>query len=298
MKALDSPLRLFVLFGILLLGISGCNNQVTDPINDKEYPALSEENFSGNSNISARAGSVIAVNLEPWFSPKNDSIFDTGLIGEDLIPYRFTDNVYLRIRMESSSRFNAFFQNSVTGEEMLFVDPVNTNSYGTILAGDYILHLNSWENFGLDSNLRPQVLFIQSESGQNNLFISAGCKNCDLSGAKLNYMNFVGFDFSGSNFANAQLRRSIFSYARLTNTNLATAYFFEATLFSADLSYSNMKSVTLRSADLRYANLGGSDITNGDLRFSDISGTNFCGANKTGIITNGIFYNNAPQCWP
>ena len=45
MKALDSPLRLFVLFGILLLGISGCNNQVTDPINDKEYPAYQKKIF-------------------------------------------------------------------------------------------------------------------------------------------------------------------------------------------------------------------------------------------------------------
>jgi hypothetical protein len=299
MKALDSPLRLFVLISLILIGISGCNNTVTDPINDKLYPALSEENFVANPNLRAKIGSVVEVSLEPWFSPVNDSVWDTGVIGEDLIPYRVTENTVVKIRMESSSHFNAFLVDVTTGVHFLHIDPSNNTATETILAGDYVLHLNSWDNYFLDTTAGPQTLFIQPDGSPNNILISSfGCKNCDLSGMKVTHTNLNFKDFSNSNFSNADFSYSTFFGSRFTNSNLSSAYFFGAMLYQADLSYSNMKSITLRSTDLRFANLGGSDITNGDLRFSDISDANFCGANKTGVITNGIIYNVNTQCWP
>jgi len=302
MKALDSPLRLFVLISLILIGISGCNNTVTDPINDKLYPALSEENFVANPNLRAKIGSVIGINLEDVDAPKNDSIPDTDTTGEDVINYRFTENTLYTFRMESSGNYDVRFFDKSTKGWVFYINPINNNVTLNIPAGDYEMHIVSWRNFMYDSASGFQNLFIQPEGvidpSHFKVLVSSGCKNCDLSGVKLNYMNYVGVDFSGSNFSNAEFKRCLLSYANLANTNLASAYFFGATMFHADLSHSNMQNVILRSTDLRFANLGGSDITNGDLRFSDISNANFCGANKTGVITNGIIYNVNTQCWP
>lgn len=304
MKTIGSP-TLFLIFAVHLvmsisvISFSGCNNTVTNSINTNIYQARSEQDFVANSDLRARQGTVIAVNLEAWFSSPNDTVPDTGVRGEDLIPFRYTENAVHRIRMESSSRFNISFVDKVSGELIYYIDPVNNYVTLNIAAGDYIMHINSWDNYGLDSSSIPQTLFIQPEPDELNMVISSvGCPNCDLSQANLKHMSFPLMNFSGANLNKADLGHTNLLGTNFSNTNLDGAYFYQAYMPYADLSYSSMQNVVLRSTNLDHANVGASDLTNADLRFADISYTNFCGSTLTGVITNGIFWNAPPQCWP
>lgn len=304
MKTNGSPTS-FLIFAVLVvisisvISFSGCNNTVTNSINTNIYQARSEPDFVANRDLRARQGAVIAVNLETWFSPPNDTVPDTGVRGEDLIPFRYTENAVHRIRMESSSLFNISFISSETGQGVYYIDPINNTVTVNIPAGDYIMHINSWQNYEKDSTIAPQTLFIQPEPDELNMLISSGgCSNCDLSLANLKYMSFPLMNFRGANLNKADLGHTNLIGTNLSYSNLNGTYFYKAIMPYAELSYSSMQGVILRSTDLRNANLGASNLTNGDLRFADIRTANFCGSTLTGIISNGIIYDGSTQCWP
>lgn len=304
MKTIGSP-NSFLIFAVIivisttLISFTGCNNTITNSINSNIYQARSEQDFVANRDLKARPGAVIAVNLEAWFSPPNDTIPDTGVRGEDLIHFRYTENAVYRIRMESSSLFNISFFNSETGQGVYYIDPINNTVSVNIAAGDYVMHINSWQNYAIDSSSIPQTLFIQPEPDDFNIFISAGgCQNCDLSLANLKHMSFPLMNFRGANLNKANLGHTNLIGTNLSYSNLNGTYFYQAIMPYADLSYSSAQGVILRSTDLRNANIGASDLTNGDLRFADIRSSNFCGSTLTGIISNGIIYDGNTQCWP
>ncbi|MBX7044674.1 MAG: pentapeptide repeat-containing protein [Ignavibacteria bacterium] len=297
------PLALITFSLLFFIGITGCKNLITDDnVNSKMYPALSEEDFANNPNLRAKAGSVIGINLEDVDSPHDYSISDTDTTGEDLVSYRFLENSLFTFRMESFGHYDIRFFNKSTKSWVFYINPFNNNITLNIPAGDYEMYIYSWQNYIYDSAAGRQTLFIQPEGSVDpahyKIFIGASCRNCDLRDAKLNYMHFNAFDFTGADFSRAQLNGCVFLNAHLVNTNLSSAYLFEAILTNSDLSYSNMKNIVLRSTDLRFANLGGSDLSNADLRFANASGTNFCGSNLTGIIYNGITVNEQTQCFP
>lgn len=304
MKTIGSPtsfsiFAVLVVISISVISFSGCNNTVTNSINSNIYQARSEQDFVANNDLRARQGSVIAVNLEAWFSPPNDTVPDTGVRGEDLIPFRYTENAVHRIRMESTARFNISFVDKLSGELIYYIDPINSYVTLTIAAGDYIMHINSWQNYEQDSTIAPQTLFIQPEPDEFNMVISSvGCPNCDLSLANLKHMSFSLMNFRGANLNKADLGHTNLIGTNLSYSNLNSTYFYQAIMPYADLSYSSMQGVILRSTDLRNANVGASNLTNGDLRFADIRAANFCGSTLTGIISNGIIYDGNTQCWP
>lgn len=302
MKKLSSSLILAVLIGIFVyaLSITGCNNTVTNSVDTQTNPARTEQDFVANSDLKARPGSITVVSLESWFSPPSDTLPDTGVKGEDLIPFRYTENTTLTFRMESTFQLNISFFSSETGQQVFYLDPFNSNVTANIPAGDYIMHINSWKNYSEDSTAAPQLLFIHPEEGNplKMVISSGGCPNCDLTKANLKYMNFRLMDFRGANLTSADIGHSDLIGTNFSSANLNNTYFYHSLMAYADLSHSSMKGTILRSTDLQHANIGGSDLSNCDLRFSNISFANFCGSNLSGVITNGITTNKQTQCWP
>lgn len=304
MKTIGSPTSFLILAVLVIIGISGisfsgCNNTVTNSINTNIYQARSEQDFVANSDLRARQGAVIAINLEDINSTPIDSLPDTGTIGEDIIPFRYTENAVHRIRMESTGRYYAYLQNEVTGAWVYFISPEQNNVTVNIPAGDYKLHLKSGVDYMYDSLVGRQTLFIQPEPDEFNMVISSvGCPNCDLSLANLKHMSFPFMNFSGANLNKADLGHTNLLGTNFSYTNLDGTYFYQAYMPYAELHHSSMQNVVLRSTNLDHANVGASDLTNGDLRFADIRSANFCGSTLTGIISNGIIYDGSTQCWP
>jgi uncharacterized protein YjbI with pentapeptide repeats len=72
------------------------------------------------------------------------------------------------------------------------------------------------------------------------------CKNCDLSGAKLNGLDLTYADLSGANLSGADLTNAIMQGANLSGANLSGANctganFNEATLKGANIANANFK---------------------------------------------------------
>lgn len=311
MKTIGSPaLLLFSLIftaGIIyFFSISGCKDILTNTTGENVFQARSELEFVNNSELNALPGAVIAVSLEDANSPL-DSLPDTDRIGQDAIPFRYIENGVHKIRMEYTGEFSVRLVDRLTGAWIYVITPTNNSVTVFIPAGDYIMLLESFVNYNFDSIKGRQTIFIQPdpsisdtyEPKQLNTFISVGgCKNCDLSSVNLKYMTLSYLYFKGSNFSNANLSNTILTGSNLENTNFNSANCYGSVMQFTSLSNSTMKDVFLRAVNLQYANITGSDLTNGDIRFSDIRSANFCGSTLTGIITNGVVYDENTQCWP
>lgn len=300
MKALDSPLRLFVLLLFVVLGISGCQNVSVGPENEKQNQARSEKDFVDNYNLRATPISVIALNLEDLNSPRTDSIPDTGTWGEDIVYIRYMDNVVRTFRMETTARFSVFMVNVETGTSLFYLDWNNPYIQVNIPAGDYRMQVHSWLDFVYDSTSGKQTIFIKPDNSDASytIFTLAGCKDCDLSNANLDHLDLSHMNFSAANFSKANISSANLSGSEFTNTNFENAYLYKSVIKGSDFSNSLLKGVVLRNSDLTYSSFSNCDLSYADLRFSDISNGTFCGANKTGILTNGLIYNGGTQCWP
>src|SRR5262249_24986168 len=89
---------------------------------------------------------------------------------------------------------------------------------------------------------------------------SRDCPCCDLTG----FMGKRG-DFSGANFAGANLTRVNFHDAKLVGANLAGANLSEANLNKADLSRANLNGANLQSSMLYAARLDLANLSSADL---------------------------------
>lgn len=299
MKVLDSPLRLFILTLFVLFGISGCTNNFVD-INETQNQARSEKDFVDNIGLRATPQSVVVLNLEDLNSPRIDSIPDTDTLGADVFYVKYTENVTRAFRMETTARFSVQMINVETGENLFYIDWYNPYAQVYISAGDYKMFFHSWLNYAYDSLSGKQTIFIKPE-GQNNsnTFITmGGCPNCDLSYIDLNHMNISYIDFSGANFSKSNISSANLNHSNFENSNFENAYLYNSIATGVDFSNSFMKGVIFRSADLKNSSFSNCDISFGDFRFADIRNGTFCGANKEGIISNGIVYDGSTQCWP
>ncbi len=313
MKTIGSPtLLLFSLVFtsaiIYIFSISGCKDILTNTNGENVFHARSEQEFATNRELRAVPGAVIAVQLEYLNSPQNDSLRDTGPIGEDIIPIRFTENSNIKIQLASSAYFDVFLVNSETGAYVYYLYPEVTYADVDIPAGDYLMHFKTYTDYSTDSANAKQIIFVKTSvnttgnnSSPNNFSIvvsNEGCIDCDLSEVNLQNMMLNGMNLKGAKLNKANLSHTNLNNANLKLVNLNEAYFYQSLIMSADLSNSSLKEVTLRNSDLRFSNLSSSDLTNGDIRFSDIRSANFCGSTLTGIITNGVVYDENTQCWP
>jgi hypothetical protein len=139
---------------------SGCSNSVTSsgtlPV--RKNKARTEAEFISSASLKANPGAVIFVDLEHLNSPAGSSGNDTGPIGEDVIPYTYTETAIRRIRLGEEVQFKARLV-SESGEVIYQLNNPNDTARVTIPAGNYKLHLTSLVNYGSDTLERRQFSF-------------------------------------------------------------------------------------------------------------------------------------------
>lgn len=89
-------------------------------------------------------------------------------------------------------------------------------------------------------------------------------------------------NLSGTDLANADLRRVDLSNANFSDANLRFADFYEANLQYADFNGANLRGASLKGADLKGANLTYADLKGANLRGANLRGVDLCGANLQG----------------
>ena len=108
----------------------------------------------------------------------------------------------------------------------------------------------------------------------------------DLSGAWLTGMYVENADFSGTNFANANLEATALRYSDVTDANFLGANLLNATLDTSDFSRSNFQGAVLYPARLEFSTFTDANFTNA-LIDSGVVRTEFARAN----FTNATFDN-------
>lgn len=315
--SLLTPTILLIVF-IYVVSFAGCNNIITTPLNNGVYQSHSERDFLKNRNLRAEPGSVVILNLETANSPA-DTIPDTGIIGEDIIPIRYTENAVHNVRIQDSAAFAVALIGAVYGDYMYFLYSGSPSATVTIPAGDYYFRIISY--VGYDSTLpRSQTVFIRpnaaptvSENGhyeasQLNTFFGYMCGSCNLNSANMYKLNLRGVylgqaamqsanlnesELDNANLEGANLTSANIRYASLRNAHLIGTILTSAVFYQSDLSFGSLNAANLTYANINNCNLSYSNFSSADISFADL-----CGSNKTGMISDGITFNSHTLCWP
>jgi len=232
-------LLLFILTFTAGVYFSGCTNSITSTgtVSPRKNQARTEQEFSFNSNLKADAGAVIAVNLEGLNSPVAE-IGDTGPIGEDIIPYIYTETAQHRFTIDDTSDVKIKLVSDATGLTIAEVNPGNS-LYVNIPAGSYKMHLISLFNYTAEEP--SSIVFVQTNTrtpyagtgttGTNytipdvDKFIQQhGCSKCDMSGADFSGMSLHGIRvgegiFNSAKFVKTKVRSSLMIKCKFDSTN-------------------------------------------------------------------------------
>ena len=107
----------------------------------------------------------------------------------------------------------------------------------------------------------------------------------DLSNARLDWVNFEGAKFFGSDLSNVTMGNAVLRQADLTRVNLscASTRFGEADISGATLWLADLTGASLVGADLSNADLWNAKLHNADLRRTNCENANFCDADLRGV---------------
>ncbi len=322
MKTLNSILILIALAAVCIYAVTftGCSDTITSSIGTapKTYKALTERDFA-DKNLKAEPDEIIIVNLEDLHSPIDPLIFDTDLIGIDIIPYTYIDTVEQTLTIGDSSYFTISLINENTKQVVYELTLQHNNITVTVPAGDYLMVITSLEEYKQSDSSASQLIFIQPDTDAKNkgnhpeevdyntrllyrFFQTNRCSGCDLTNVNLSNQTLNGADLSWANLNNAKLRRTNLSNANLNGTRFISADLTLANLHrsnSEDARFTNAKleAANLTNANLKGTNFENANLTDADLSFANISNANFCGATKTFMIRTGVIINSYPYCW-
>ncbi|MCZ6684782.1 MAG: pentapeptide repeat-containing protein, partial [Candidatus Dadabacteria bacterium] len=237
---------------------------------DQSAGVLTESDFARDSELSAfPEGGIVATFLEPPTATDEEN--DTGAIGLDIIPYKYTDSIEQTFCWDDdneSAEHSMALLNS-DGEEVFTIEARGDCVTRTIGEGDYEMHIRH------DGKSDERIaVFIVPEANQSLLTTASDealqnvtsvlnsdkCIGCDLSGVNLN-----GVDLSGVDLSNANLDNAILVDADLSGANLSGA-----SLQNADLSRANLSGANLSGADLTNAILINADLTEADLTLANL----------------------------
>ena len=118
---------------------------------------------------------------------------------------------------------------------------------------------------------------IASQPGDVKQFESTGqCPSCDLSGAKLNVnANFV-FNLEKANLIRSNLNTIV--YDSHQNSDMSSIIGIELNSGDIDYTGSNFASANLQNSDFSYCNFSSADFTNAKIDGANFSHTNLYGA--------------------
>lgn len=261
--------------------------KIVSSSSDHSAGVLTERDFALDSELSAiPEGGIVATFLEPPTATGEEN--DTGAIGLDIIPYKYTEAIEQTFCWDDD---NESAEHSMTlldneGAEVFTVQAAGLCVTSTIAEGDYEMHIRhdgkSEERVAvfIVAGLDKSLLSIASDEALQNMtsvLNSNKCIGCDLSGINLN-----GLDLSGVDLSNANLSNAILVDADLSGANLSGAI-----LKNADLSRANLRGANLSGADLTNAILINSDLSNADLTLANLENADTAGADFSNATTVG-----------
>jgi len=289
--------------------ISGCNDSVINsPGTTAPFrQSMVERQFALSSTLKAEAGAVIVVDLEDLNSPSSTE--DTGPIGEDIIPYTYTETRQHRFEIADSSNFKIKMVSDATGT-MLFELNSASSIVVTIPEGNYKLHLISLENHSPSDSL-SDVIFIQpntetafmgsgagnySDDDLNTLLQTRRCFKCHLDNANLANMDLREVKIAISsmqniNFSKADLRNSVFGL------NGIQGNFDSTKLDNANMPFNAFSSCSMNGTSIKNVNFHRSLlwVTFENIIQNSAAATNFSGCDisltkfKQCRISNAVF---------
>lgn len=314
-KAFQSAFIAFFL--AIVIYISGCSDSIVNStVTPNKNQAMTEAQLSSivGDTIIPPTGAVVYVDLEHLNSPPSGVSGDTGPIGEDIIPYKFTETAVHRFKLDAGAQFTARLVNSA-GAVMFTLNNPNDTARVTLPAGNYKLYLTSLLNYVSVSD-PTQAVFIQpdlaaitsggappqggyNKDDLNKLLATKKCVECNLERVQLNNKDLTGADLTRAN-----LSQSFMSYVNLTgatfdhtdwtdaganNCNFAGAKFITAivnrTVFADGYFYQsifhrlNWDRTSFLNGDFRYATFDSGSADGGSLDGSNFSYSTFTNVN-------------------
>lgn len=312
--------KLFNYCSLLLLliftaALSGCSDSIVNSsdVNTGKYKALTESQFNSNAVAYATPGSVVYVDLENLNAPPDSVREDTGAIGEDVIPYKYTETAVHRIKLDAGAQFKARLV-SEAGAVVYQLNAPGDTARVSIPAGNYKLYLTSTvssDTYGAYGIAQP--VFIQPDSAAivsgagappqggydpdqlNQLLTTRKCTSCNLRGVTILFKDLQGADLTRAFLSNSTFDHVNFDHARFDNaqwdasnissTSLKNASFYktilnESTFLFADFSnaiLTNASSVNLNflSCAFRYTSFSSTGGFYGKWDNSDFSNATF-----------------------
>lgn len=301
----------------MMVLLSGCSDSITNPTapTPSKYQALTEAQFNASSSLKAIPGAVIYDDLEHLNAPPDSVGNDTGTIGEDVIPYSYTETATHRIKLGAEAQFKARLVNESGAVIYQLVNPGDT-ALVSIPAGNYKLYLTSTINFdgafGYSQPvfIQPDLDAINSGAGAppqggynkddlNTLLTTKKCIRCNLRLVQLHDKNLTGADLSEANlessfmdhvnlsnaifnhteWTNAGANNSVYDSAKFIFTILNRTGFGSSSFIKAKFQRLNWDHTSFTNCDFRYATLDSGSASNGGLDGSDLRYTTISNLN-------------------
>jgi len=238
---------------------------------DQSAGVLTEADSARDSELSAiPEGGIVATFLEPPTAMDEEN--DTGVIGLDIIPYKYTDAIEQTFCWDDdneSSEHTMTLLNS-DGEEVFTISAKGDCATRTIDEGDYEMHIRhdgkSDQRIAvfIVPEANKSLLTTASDEALQNLtsVLNADkCIGCDLSSVNLNGVDLSGVDLSNAILNNAILVDADLSRANLRGVNLSGADLTNAILINADLTEADLTLTNLENADKEGAKFSETQLT-------------------------------------
>lgn len=298
-----------LLIGLISLGaIGGCNNNSGG---QDATQALTENDFDNESSLRADPEEGVIVSfLEPTDSEKPDR--DTGDVGMDIIPYRYTQTLGNTFCWEDDNLDAGHFMILVDSEgvEVLRVEVNGECVTEVIEQGDYEMQIIHDE--GTDDTL---PVFIEVTDVIDGAQTRGGKTEHEILRTARRIFSRTMSVIGISSEARAQtvqenvqtllttgkcidcsLFRANLSGANLSGANLSNAFLASANLSGADLRNADLSHADLRLADLQGADLSHANLSHADLTVANLLGANLIGADLDRAVLDRAFWCDGCRC--
>jgi|GEM_PF-392799 len=268
---------------IFIFGVFFTFTKLVRSSSDQSAGVLTESDFARDSQLSAfPEGGIVATFLEPPSAVDEEN--DTGAIGLDIIPYKYSDAIEQTFCWdddnESSEHTMTLFNSE--GGEIFTIDSKGDCVTRTIGEGDYEMHIRH------DGKSDKRIAVFIVPEANKSLLTTASDEALRNVTSVLNANKCIGCDLSDVNLNNADL-----SDVDLSNAILDNAILVDADLSGANLSGASLRNADLSRANLRGANLSGADLTNAILINADLTEADLTLANLENADTTGTEFSSA-----